>query len=382
MRNILSISCHAVLLLVLSVCSASHAQDSALRDVAKNTLDSVVTIVLLDALGQETKFGSGFFVQDGLIATNYHVISESTSGYVTPVNTHDKYEITGYMAISKELDLAIVAVEGLSLVPLNLESSGNIRIGDAVYAAGNPKGLTGTFSDGIVSSLRIVDSKSMIQMTTPISQGSSGGPLVNSKGNVVGVVTASFTSAQNANFAVPAGHLQALLLSANILAPLGGLRDAAEEGKRIVGDQNRTTFANGRFEIFHMTKIPSNGYVYDKETKLLWQRDDSASFRNFARVLRRSPYVEYYNRGTIKKYRAWRVPSESEIRSLALDELSEKETPFLPASKSNAVFWCFSDSLESLMTYVWDSNEFGSPTGERNETALLRLVQGPLELSQ
>lgn len=94
---------------------------------------------------------------------------------------------------------------------LTIGDSKLTEVGETVFAVGNPKGLEGTFSQGIVSSIRDIDNKQLLQITAPISPGSSGGPVLNSKGEVVGVSVATFKGGQNLNFAIPSCYLTELL---------------------------------------------------------------------------------------------------------------------------------------------------------------------------
>jgi hypothetical protein len=96
----------------------------------------------------------------------------------------------------------------------------SVEIGDPVYAVGNPEGWEGTFSQGLVSGIRHVDADTILQITAPISPGSSGGPVLNSQGSVVGIAVATFTEGQNLNFAVPVVYLAALLRDAKYPVPL------------------------------------------------------------------------------------------------------------------------------------------------------------------
>ena len=95
-----------------------------------------------------------------------------------------------------------------------------LEVGEDVYAIGNPQGLEGTFSKGIISSIREFNGHSIIQITAPISPGSSGGPLLNSIGEVIGVAFASFKSGQNLNFAIPVKYLHNLLANTKPLQKL------------------------------------------------------------------------------------------------------------------------------------------------------------------
>jgi hypothetical protein len=93
-------------------------------------------------------------------------------------------------------------------------------IGSEVYAIGNPEGLEGTFSEGIVSGVRNFEDDAILQVTAPISSGSSGGPVLNSRGKVIGIATATFAKGQNLNFAVPAKYVMNLTAEGRTLEPL------------------------------------------------------------------------------------------------------------------------------------------------------------------
>lgn len=107
-------------------------------------------------------------------------------------------------------------------LPLILGDSDTVRIAETVYVAGNPKGLEGTFSDSIISSRRDGRTKERLQMTAPISPGSSGGPVLNCKGEVIGVSVSVHRAleAQNLNFAIPSKYLKTLLEQSGPVKPL------------------------------------------------------------------------------------------------------------------------------------------------------------------
>ena len=159
--------------------------------------------------------GSGFFIGNGLIATNYHVIEGATAGTVKLVNAKERFDIQGYTAIDKQRDLAIVSVANLQAPRLPLGNSDTVRVGETVYTIGNPRGLEGTFAAGHISNIQRRETPQgtdkMLQITAPISPGSSGGAVLNTSGEVIGIAVETRDDGQNLNFAIPVNVLKQLL---------------------------------------------------------------------------------------------------------------------------------------------------------------------------
>jgi S1-C subfamily serine protease len=181
------------------------------RRIAQQTLPSVVLITLEGGC-----YGSGFFITNDLIATNKHVLDCGGRGTVSVAGSRRTFPITASWS-DHQHDLALVRVAGANPKPLVLSAQGWPAVGDDIYVAGNPEGLEGTFSKGIVSGLR--RNEGLIQFDAPISPGSSGGPVVDGRGQVIGVAVASVRQGQNLNFAVPAQYLRALLERARRSSP-------------------------------------------------------------------------------------------------------------------------------------------------------------------
>ena len=179
-------------------------------EIAKTGIKSTVSIVALDKISQPLGYGSGFIIDNETIVTNVHVIEGSSSAYVLLNGQEKKYSVSGYVAIDKANDLVILKVSGLYGAALTLGSETFPEIGEKIYAVGNPKGLNGTFSEGIISGIRDLTTNQILQITAPISPGSSGGPVLNSSGQVVGIAFASFSAGQNLNFAIPVKYLSTL----------------------------------------------------------------------------------------------------------------------------------------------------------------------------
>ena len=206
-------------LLLLSITTGASALTT--EQLAEKALAATVFLEMKDSTGTTLSFGSGFFVKPNQIATNFHVIEGAAQGTAKLVGKYTRYQIEGIVATDKDNDLAVLKVTASGVTPLPLGDSDTVNIGAKVYVAGNPKGLEGTFSDGLISR-RESYPKKRLQMTAPISPGSSGGPVLNSAGKVIGISVAVHRAldAQNLNFAIPSNYLKALLAKARPAKPL------------------------------------------------------------------------------------------------------------------------------------------------------------------
>jgi len=181
------------------------------RRIARQVLPSVVLITMGGGC-----YGSGFFVTHDLVATNKHVLDCGGRGTVSVAGNRRTFLITASWS-DPQHDLALVRVAGANTQSLTLSTRGWPAVGDDIYVAGNPEGLEGTFSRGIVSGLR--RREGLIQFDAPISPGSSGGPVLDGHAQVVGVAVASVRQGQNLNFAVPSQYLRALIERARRAEP-------------------------------------------------------------------------------------------------------------------------------------------------------------------
>ncbi len=191
-------------------------------DIAARALPAVVSITVRDANGSPIKSGSGFVIARNLVATNQHVVSGAHS---VIVNFSDGRSVpcSGFYAEKTDCDLAIIACNTGSVVPLVLADSSTVKVGENVIAAGSPEGLSGSISVGIVSGIRVLGDRrnaKVFQTTAPISHGSSGGPLLNSYAQVVGMNSFYYASGQNLNFAYASGYIAALAQSSMAIATL------------------------------------------------------------------------------------------------------------------------------------------------------------------
>lgn len=165
---------------------------------------SIVTIVAADETGAIFGLGSGVVIGDSLVVTNCHVLAKAHAAVV--VFGDEGFEST-VVDSQIDRDLCLLQVAGLRANPIRIDASENVRVGQKVYALGAPHGLELTFSEGMVSSLRGTGFPKIIQTTAPISPGSSGGALLSSAGELIGITTMQHTEGQNLNFAMPVDWL-------------------------------------------------------------------------------------------------------------------------------------------------------------------------------
>jgi tetratricopeptide (TPR) repeat protein len=195
------------LIVLLAVVSLLAQETGVGRKIYSEASGSVLLLYVQSTDGNFVAQGSGFVIEGQRIVTNAHV-----------ANTGKVFVELGPARIPARVekldaaeDLAILVVDvQLIAKPLRL-SNKKPSPGDVVYAISNPEGLEKTISQGVVSSLREIDGRRMLQLTAAISHGSSGGPILDSSGEVVGVAAGSLISGQSLNFAVPASDVIRLL---------------------------------------------------------------------------------------------------------------------------------------------------------------------------
>lgn len=192
----------------------AEAQED-LKSLARRSSGSVVLLeVTAGGRGQGT--GTGFFIDDETLVTNHHVIRGARRVQVS-FDDGRKVPITEVLAEDAGLDLAVLRLPNASAPSLPLYRGDRVEPGEEVVVLGNPEGLSGTLSTGIVSAWREntealgLGPRPVLQITAPISPGSSGSPVMNRRGEVLGVAVAVHRSGQNLNFAVPVDELRGLL---------------------------------------------------------------------------------------------------------------------------------------------------------------------------
>ena len=166
---------------------------------------AVFYIDVLDSYGDPFASGSGFFIDEsGIAVTNYHVIEGASAGIITIPASQKTYDIAGVYCYNKEQDWAVIQVRGSGFPYLEIGSDKDVHVGQKVYTIGSPLGLQNTISEGLLSNKYYANEYvNYYQISAPISSGSSGGALLNEKGQVIGITTMEFIYGQNLNHAVP-----------------------------------------------------------------------------------------------------------------------------------------------------------------------------------
>lgn len=202
----------AIFFLADSSATADESDDVALSvpELAEKIRRSLVSVKVVGRDGKEASFASGFVIsKDGLIATAFHSVAE---GYGIAIEDSDgnELQVTHVHARLPAADLVVLKVDADKLAPLTLAST-TPPDGAAVVAMGHPQGLRNSVATGIVSRREEIDGIQMLQLSMPVERGSSGEPVVNTLGRVVGIVTLKSSIQDATGYAVPVQHLQRML---------------------------------------------------------------------------------------------------------------------------------------------------------------------------
>jgi S1-C subfamily serine protease len=179
-----------------------------------------------------------------------------------------EFAATGIVALKPDLDLAVLRVEAQGVPVVALGDSDAVQVGERVVAIGSPMGLQNTVSDGLVSAIREKAGQKVFQITAPVSPGSSGGPLFNAKGQVIGITFASVTEGQNLNFAIPIndakpliGDATATTLESGTLSP----RPAGRDDCPVVGNRVSGIYHLPGGQFYHQMQFSRNGVCFQSE---------------------------------------------------------------------------------------------------------------------
>src|SRR2546423_12018926 len=192
----------------LSICFFHTQAQDDLPDLVRRIKPAAVAIETFDARGEKLSRGSGFFIDKDRVVTNRHVIEGAFRADVH-LNSGNSFPVKSVVAVDAEADIALLKVDAPpnQVRSLSLDRT-SPQEGESLVVIGNPFGLEGSVTNGIVSAVRDIPGFGrIIQITAPISPGSSGSPVVNMHGQVIGVATLQITGGQSVNFAIPSERI-------------------------------------------------------------------------------------------------------------------------------------------------------------------------------
>ncbi len=179
--------------------------------IARQALPAVVQVVSYGRDRESLRRGSGFIVgAEGLVLTSHHVLRDARSVEVI-TSEGEIYEVVSVSGEDLRHDLAVLRIAGFGLPVLELGETTGIEVGEPVTVIGSPLGLANTVSNGLLSAQREMEGSRVLQISAPISTGSSGGPVFDSRGRVIGILAGYYPRGQNVNFAVPIEYARGLL---------------------------------------------------------------------------------------------------------------------------------------------------------------------------
>ncbi len=308
------IRCKAVALL-LSIACLAQSPDAG-RELYAKVSKSVLLLKVVSSSGEEIALGSGFLVNKGQIVTNAHVASGGKILVeIGPVRIPARVTKS-----DSQIDLALLAIETeLSLTPLKLAAE-DAKPGDTIYAIGNPEGLERSISQGLVAAERSVEGRKLLQITSAISHGSSGGPILNTHGEVIGVAVGILQSGQNLNFAVPVSNLNNFLRSESS-SPVQTVKELLAASEQINKAQQADKYSDDADSPYQQKEA--------EKTRILQQALEKAN-RNVADLLEIA--------GQASTYGTWDVAIKAAETANQLRPDSETKL-LLSSALSSSVFW-------------------------------------------
>ncbi|HET7207370.1 MAG TPA: serine protease [Terriglobales bacterium] len=260
----------AIPMLLCAQTPPKPTQEKAAGEIYKTAGPSVVLIETYAEDGKVSGSGSGFLVSaDGEILTNFHVIAHTKRATVRLAN-EDAYDYVGILDVDKRKDIALLKIKAVNLPYLKLSHSGSAQVGDKLYTLGNPLGVfQNTLSEGLLSGIRQMDGYKLYQLSAPISHGSSGSPVFNSQGDVIGIVEATLPEGQNLNFAIPIDYAAGMLDSREV-RPLTAFYEPEEAKQPPEPAAKEETAAASP-----STSIKQDPFTYISNKIGIWTKEDA-----------------------------------------------------------------------------------------------------------
>ncbi len=272
------------------------AKELTPAQIFESVNNDVVVIYSYDFENKFLKQGSGVVINDsGFIITNFHVFSECENIVVY----HNKMKLGTAEIINADMDkdILIIKLDNSDLQGIPIGNSDNLVVGEKVYAIGSPLGYENTISEGIISGIRSYDDSRLIQVTASISEGSSGGAIVNSNGELIGISTYQEKKGQNLNFAIPINEVM------NFKSSFSYERNVIEGNKIFIKGYNAHEAQRYEDAVYYYTgflKIYIDGLVYfNRGLAYLELERYTEAIKDFSNAINNN-YLKakvYYSRG-------------------------------------------------------------------------------------
>ncbi|MBL0312733.1 MAG: trypsin-like peptidase domain-containing protein [Holophagaceae bacterium] len=247
---------------------------------------SIVVVNAMNTSTKDSKLGTGVVIKKNVIVSNKHIIENCDLIWISVGNKQWNIDINDIL-IDPERDLALLTVEDLDLPSIKLNQDLPV-IGQKIYAIGNPKGLETTISDGIVSGLRGGKNKDLIQITSPISPGSSGGGLFDEQARLIGITTFYLQEGQNLNFSLPTKWVKdidkrAIKFEPNIKIVVNKIQPATEKDTpaKIEKTNRFVEYSNNLLRVGNyaeLVKLTDEWIKFDSKNSIAHQRAGQARY--------------------------------------------------------------------------------------------------------
>lgn len=305
-------SCRIIFAMLLGTLHAevTERKTSTVEALAAEKRHSIVLIKGADRWGESSGLGTGFVVgTNGVIASNWHVIGQNRA-FTVQFPSGETYKPTHVLAVDRGRDLALVKIDAEDLVPIELGDSDALVVGQSIMAIGNPLGLEFSVSRGVVAAERDLDGFDMIQVAIPLEPGSSGSPVMDLQGRVLGLLAIKSSAALG--LAVPVNDLKRLMENQHPVAMKHWITIGAldtEDWQSVMGGEWRqragTIVASGqgsgfggRMQLVNLAGKPGVHFELEVEVKL--EEESGAAGLSFCSDGSDTHYGFYPTAGSIR----------------------------------------------------------------------------------
>ncbi len=279
------------------------SQSLTAEQIYKKVSGAVVVIHAYNANNELVKQGSGVVINNkGYVVTNYHVLEGCERLEI--IHNNEVIQYVDIIGIDVEKDILILKIDAKYFPLVKIGNMQKVNIGERIYAIGNPLGLENTISEGIVSGLRNDETtgRNFIQITASISPGSSGGAVVNEKGELIGISTLTLNEGQNINFAIPINDVLAVKIGS--YSKDESYKDFELFYKAYDADKNGNYQKAINYFTNYLIKYPTDAGAYvNRGVAKSHLENYRGAIPDFNKAIEIDPNLAdaYYNRGVAKK---------------------------------------------------------------------------------